>query len=86
MTSIKKPPFVSVSLDREDDEEQTNREGPQCIDCGARSPVTNTNYTLISSKGWRLTLLNTGDGKRRGEWRCPTCWEKHKARNSMPPP
>jgi hypothetical protein len=50
-----------------------------CVECGAKSPQTETNYTLISSRyGWRLSLETLPDGRRASYWRCPTCWEKHR--------
>lgn len=68
-----------------DDGEDGGREGPQCVMCLVRSPSTNTNYTLISTNGWRLTLTNTQSGQRKGEWRCPSCWKKYKRGSSAPP-
>jgi hypothetical protein len=51
-----------------------------CVDCGARSPPTETNYTLISARfGWRLARSIRADGTLLIEWRCPTCWDKYKA-------
>jgi hypothetical protein len=53
---------------------------PTCIDCGATAPTTDTNYTLISATfGWRLARRILPDGSRAVEWRCPTCWNAHKA-------
>jgi hypothetical protein len=50
-----------------------------CVDCNAKSPQTETNYTLISSRyGWRLSLQSNPDGRRVSVWRCPTCWERHR--------
>jgi len=50
-----------------------------CVECGATSPVTETNYTLISARhGWRLTL-GEENGVRTMQWRCPQCWSKRKA-------
>ena len=47
----------------------------ECTSCGARAPVTQTNYTLISAThGWRLATRFTRQGERIAEWRCPTCW------------
>ena len=48
---------------------------PQCVDCGMASPMTNTNYTLISQTGWRLTRAQH-EGKVAMEWRCPACWAR----------
>lgn len=51
----------------------------QCIDCRARSPAVETEYTLISSRfGWRLTRRVGPDGALSLEWRCPTCWTRYK--------
>jgi hypothetical protein len=53
----------------------------RCVGCGASSPQTETNYTLISSRhGWRLSLRTTPDGKRHSEWRCPSCWSAFRAK------
>jgi hypothetical protein len=53
---------------------------PTCIDCGASAPDTDTSYTLISATfGWRLTRRVGADGSRIVEWRCPKCWNTHKA-------
>jgi hypothetical protein len=49
----------------------------QCVDCGALSPETETNYTLISSRhGWRLTRSFDAEGRKIMEWRCPPCWNR----------
>jgi hypothetical protein len=59
---------------------------PTCIDCGANAPETDTSYTLISSTfGWRLTRRAVADGSRAVEWRCPSCWNKHKSKESPAP-
>ena len=64
----------------ENDERKTH----VCQDCKARSPETDTNYTLISSRyGWRLSRRVEGDGTFVAEWRCPRCWEKHKRQKTM---
>lgn len=55
-------------------------ERPTCVDCGANAPNTDTNYTLISATfGWRLSRRVLADGSRAVEWRCPNCWNAHKA-------
>jgi hypothetical protein len=52
---------------------------PRCIDCGAESPQTNTNYTLISQQhGWRLAIEADISGRRVATWRCPKCWAQHR--------
>jgi hypothetical protein len=48
-----------------------------CADCNARSPLTETNYTLIGA-GWRLTRTRVSYGKLLIEWRCPVCWKAFK--------
>jgi hypothetical protein len=51
-----------------------------CKDCQKQSPETETDYTLISAQyGWRLTRSKGRDGSLLLEWRCPSCWAKHKA-------
>ena len=50
-----------------------------CVDCAARSPDVETEYTLISSRfGWRLNRRVARDGAVVLEWRCPTCWARFK--------
>jgi YD repeat-containing protein len=52
---------------------------PRCKGCGAESPQTNTNYTLISQQhGWRLAFEYEADGRRVAHWRCPKCWDRHR--------
>jgi len=56
-----------------------------CIDCGERSPSTETNYTLISAAhGWRLTRFRGDDGQFVVHWRCPRCWEAYKKNRGQP--
>ncbi|MEO7092597.1 MAG: hypothetical protein ABI175_05050, partial [Polyangiales bacterium] len=63
--------------------ESSERKAHVCCDCKARSPETDTNYTLISSRyGWRLSRHVASDGTFLVEWRCPRCWERYKARKS----
>ncbi len=53
---------------------------PNCVDCHAKAPETNTSHTLISASfGWRLTRRQIKEGSYVAEWRCPACWRKHKA-------
>jgi hypothetical protein len=51
---------------------------PACIACGVSPPDTNTEYTLISRSGWRLTRCQGPDGALRTEWRCRKCWTLHR--------
>jgi hypothetical protein len=69
------------------------RDRQTCVDCGRKSPQTETNYTLISSRfGWRLLHYALPNGTIAVEWRCPACWREYKrARgldmtSSRPPP
>lgn len=64
----------------------SNNEGRnRCVDCGAMSPLTQTNYTLISPRhGWRLTRGVDKEGRKLAEWRCPQCWVRHKSPSSAP--
>ena len=63
----------------------TNQGRNRCVDCGAMSPPTETNYTLISPRhGWRLTRSVDKEGKKLAEWRCPQCWARHKAPATPP--
>lgn len=58
-----------------------------CLDCSAKSPEVETEYTLISGRfGWRLTRRMARDGSAVLEWRCPTCWAKYKAEKAALPP
>ena len=46
-----------------------------CADCKTKSPETELSYSLtLNMSGWRETKLAEG----ASEWRCPTCWAKHK--------
>jgi hypothetical protein len=55
------------------------RDRETCVDCGRKSPETETNYTLISSQfGWRLLRYQRVDGVIVVEWRCPGCWREYK--------
>lgn len=55
-----------------------------CVDCRAKSPVVETEYTLISSRfGWRLTRRTERDGALTLEWRCPACWQRRKAERQL---
>jgi len=50
-----------------------------CVDCAAKAPQTNTQHTLISNSfGWRLSRRVQPGGTTTLEWRCPSCWRKHK--------
>ncbi|HEY4012989.1 MAG TPA: hypothetical protein VGM06_06610 [Polyangiaceae bacterium] len=42
--------------------------------------MTNTNYTLISQTGWRLTRAQHQDTVTM-EWRCPSCWARMRAQS-----
>lgn len=57
----------------------------QCCLCGAASPMTKTNYTLISTKHqWRMELRTEEDGSRVPCWYCPSCWQVAKRTRSTP--
>jgi len=46
-----------------------------CADCKTKSPETELSYSLtLNLAGWRETKT----GETSSEWRCPTCWAKHK--------
>jgi hypothetical protein len=51
---------------------------PTCVGCGSSAPDTDTNHTLISSSGWRLTRRKSFDGTTLLDWRCSNCWRKFK--------
>jgi hypothetical protein len=52
---------------------------PTCIDCHASPPETRTQYTLISSHGWRVVRTHHSDGQVALQWRCASCWKAFKA-------
>lgn len=57
-----------------DDEAVPNQQ--QCCVCHAVSPITQTNYTLISPKHqWRMELRVGSDGRKEPLWYCPLCWD-----------
>jgi hypothetical protein len=56
-----------------------------CVDCGARSPETDTNYTPIGIHGWRLARGRDASGQPTIEWRCPECWALRKKRQPPAP-
>jgi hypothetical protein len=61
-------------------EDSPNHGRNRCVDCGALSPPTETNYTLISPRhGWRLSRTVDEHGRRFAQWRCKDCWERHKS-------
>ena len=62
------------------------RDRQTCIDCGKKSPETETNYTLISAQfGWRLSRRRADNGEFIVEWRCPECWRSHKKKTEDSP-
>lgn len=58
-------------------------EGAQCVDCGERPPAANSEQTLISKLGWRVTPRRTETGVVM-EIRCPRCWARVRASRSAP--
>jgi hypothetical protein len=75
--------FFGDEQEDEDDEAQSSRR--RCVDCSAWAPPTKTAHTLISSKhGWRLERISEARGHFRFDWRCPACWNLHKARAQKP--
>jgi hypothetical protein len=50
----------------------------QCCDCGIDSPRVKEGDTLVSVvHGWRLQR-RTVNGQVVLEWRCGSCWQRHK--------
>ena len=49
-----------------------------CQSCKAEAPVTETGYTLISTKhAWRCKKVSHGEGQPAElVWYCPNCWKK----------
>ena len=57
-----------------DDERSNNQQ--ECCVCHDVSPVTQTNYTLISPKHqWRMEVRMGQNGVKEPLWYCPSCWE-----------
>ena len=50
----------------------------QCTDCDTDAPRSDTNHTLVSSFGWRLSRRVDANGKYILEWRCPECSRKQR--------
>jgi hypothetical protein len=50
----------------------------RCVDCKKPAPATDTQYTLIGSKFWRVLRRRTDDGRSVLDWRCPDCWRVYK--------
>jgi hypothetical protein len=50
----------------------------QCTDCDVVAPRSDTNHTLVSSFGWRLSRRVEPNGKYILEWRCPECSRKQR--------
>jgi hypothetical protein len=48
-----------------------------CVDCKVPAPETDTQYTLIGSKFWRVLRRRTAEGWIL-DWRCPDCWRAYK--------
>ncbi|WP_437288378.1 hypothetical protein [Sorangium sp. So ce406] len=64
--------------------ESEQRVSHRCVDCSTPAPKTETNYTLISSRyGWRLTRTVDANGRRMMEWRCPSCYTRHRAKRPL---
>jgi hypothetical protein len=51
----------------------------KCVGCGRVSPETNGDNTLTTSFGWRVIRVVDDKGTGVVEWRCATCWQRHKA-------
>lgn len=72
-----------VAMFNSSDTEPETRQQSCCV-CHDVSPITNTNYTLISPKHqWRMELRANEQGEREPYWYCPTCWQRlREQRNS----
>ncbi|MGC4063428.1 MAG: hypothetical protein QM784_01990 [Polyangiaceae bacterium] len=69
----------------DDDDQVTTKQ--QCCVCRAESPLTNTNYTLISPRHqWRMELRTDEHGNKEPLWYCPHCWERMKQARRMSQP
>jgi hypothetical protein len=56
-----------------------NQGGHVCVDCQQTAPQTEDSFTLISSRfGWRLELKLDRHGRPVPQWRCPSCWARHR--------
>jgi len=58
----------------------------KCIGCGSEPPASNTDFTLVSARGWRLTPAVADDGSKMMQWRCPPCWARHRRRLELNKP
>jgi hypothetical protein len=61
-------------------------EDARCVGCRITAPKTNTEQTLLTTMGWRVTRRRTANGEMYTELRCPTCWAQYKARSIPPKP
>jgi hypothetical protein len=62
-----------------EDKEGSQTTKQECCICRAESPMTQTNYTLISSRHqWRMELKTDENGRKEPHWYCPTCWSRVK--------
>lgn len=79
MASASNPPSKRNLESLFDDDEVEPASRRQCVDCSVLAPPQSSNHSLISAKfGWRLSRIPTPRGTRY-EWRCPACWQKHRA-------
>jgi hypothetical protein len=75
------PPRTNIAAVPIMSDEELKLPNQICVDCSAKAPPTETNYTLISSRyGWRLSLQSNPDGRRVSVWRCPSCWDRFRRR------
>jgi hypothetical protein len=57
-----------------------------CADCGAMPPMLKTNYTLISSLGWRVEAVVDESGRKMAVLRCPECAKRRKQNSALTGP
>lgn len=59
-----------------------------CTDCGKPPPSSDTDHTLISRHGWRVSRTELPRGGYQFAWRCPECWKVFKdlhSSDAIPP-
>lgn len=85
-TDVSTKPFLPQAflpdLEEEDEDEGSGAAARRtCVGCHHLSPPTRSEHTLISAQhGWRLSRVPVAGGEARLEWRCPSCWAKHRHR------
>jgi hypothetical protein len=48
-----------------------------CGECGAKGHAEESAHSIIGL-GWRLVRMGGEEGPLHVDWRCPTCWDRHR--------